>query len=694
MKLPKGVGLVKALQKVMQFYFGDVKEEAILAISGAKEETFDIKALFHVVNDANLYAKVEYFGLDDLEHFMLPVIIYNDAGYIFVVEDIDEDKVTLYDPQQEKTFHLSRSKLKNFQHAILLFKEQKERVLSHKTKDLSWFIEPIKASWRAYVEVGILSVFINIFALALPLFTMNVYNRIVPNFATDTLFVLAGGVFIIFIFEIILKSARVYILENTARKIGSHLDEILLKRILGIKTQHDTLLAGSKANLFRELAQVKEFFTSRTLVQILDLPFFIVAVVVIFLIDPIMSLVPLIAGFTLIVFNLLMQIPMGNLAHEQFKEAQSKHGFLVESIAGRDAIKLVNGHTHRLFTWSRVVAFYEHLAHKIQLLHHFVSNSSYTIIQIVTILVVGIGVYQIHAKELSVGGLIAITILSSRAMVPIVNISGVLLNFKKMKDSLYSINEFWHLPREIGEDTQVGLSDLKGEFVFENVSYFYKDAKFPSLESVFLKIRPGEKVGIIGPTGAGKSTLTRLVTLLDTPTTGSLYIDGIESTTIHPIELRQYIGVMPQNPFLFAGTIADNIALSRSISKDKIASLISLTGLDELIRKGSVGIELEVGENGENLSTGQKHLVALARALVDDPKVLILDEPTTGLDIGLENQVIANLKPIVKDKTLLLITHRYSALKLVDRVIVVHDGKIVADGKRDDILRALQGGGS
>lgn len=687
----KGVVLLNSLQEILRFYFGDVKREALLSIAGVQEENFDLKSLMRVVDDVNLYAQTQTLDPLKMDNFMLPAVLYNEREEFVVVHSLSKNKVKIFDPKEEKNREISPAKLRNYKNAILFFRDKKEYVLSSRKKDLDWFFAPIKSSWKAYVEVGILSIFINIFALALPLFTMNVYNRIVPNFATDTLFVLGFGVLLIFLFEIILKSARVYIIEESAKNIGGYLEELLLKRMLGIKTQYDKLLSGTKANLFRELAQVKEFFTSRTLVQILDLPFFLIAIIVIYIINPMMALIPLIAGIVLVIFNLLMQIPMATLAHEQFKKAQTKHGYLVETISGRDAIKLVNGHTYRLFTWSRVVAFYEKLAHKIQMLHHFVSNSSYTIIQIVTILVVSVGVYEIHAKELSVGGLIAITILSSRAMVPIVNLSGVLLNYKKMKDSLESINEFWHLPREITEETQVGLSELKGEIVFDNVSYFYQGAKFPSLLDVSLTIKAGEKVGIVGPTGAGKSTLMRLVTLLDTPTKGSVYIDGIESSTIHPVELRQYIGVMPQDPFLFAGSIAENIALSRSISKDKIASLVSLTGLSDLIKKGSAGIELEVGENGERLSSGQRHLVALARALVDDPKLLILDEPTTGLDIGLENQVIQNLKPIVEDKTLLLITHRFSALQLVDRVIVINDSKIVADGPRDEIVKMLQG---
>ena len=691
MSSPKGAKLVVALHNILQFYFGDVKRETILAISGATEEEFDVKSLLKVAKESNLYAQTQDINLETLDSFLLPTILYNDNNELIILQAMTRDKANFIDVSTGETHEVQKKKLKGFSHSIMFFRNKQDSLVSSRTKELSWFWQPIKASWKAYVEVAFLSLFINIFALALPLFTMIVYYRIIPNFATDTLYVLGGGILIIFLFEVILKSVRVYILEKTGKKIAIHFEEILLERMVGVKTQYDKLLSGTKANLFRELSQVKEFFTSRTLTQILDLPFFFIAVYVIYLISPLLAVIPFTAGFIMVAFNLLMQIPLATLAHEQFKKAQSKHGYLVETISGRDAIKLVNGHTHRLFTWSRVVAFYEKLGEKIQLLQHTTSNVSYTIIQLVTLLVVGVGVYEIQTQSLSVGGLIAITILSSRAMVPIVNISSVLLNYKKMKDSLESINEFWHLPREVNEQTQIGLGSLQGEIEFSDVSYFYQGSKYPSLESVNIKIQAGEKVGIIGQTGAGKSTFGRLVSLLDTPTNGTLYLDGIPTNTLHPIEARQNIGVMPQDPFMFAGTLHENIALSRAISNDEIAKLIKLTGLEELIKKGGVGDTLQIGENGDNLSTGQKHLVALARALVHDPKILILDEPTTGLDIGLENSVIEKLAPIVADKTLLLVTHRFSALKLVDRVIVVNDGKIVADGPTQAILNKLQG---
>jgi len=668
----KGANLVDALHKILQFYFGNVDRQTILSIAGCSEDEFDTKSLLHVANESNLFAQTSQIDMKSLDSFLLPIIVQNSKGEVLVLEKKDE-------------------KLKDYKDGMLFFRNEKESIISSRKKELSWFFQPLKAAWRSYVEVGILSFFINLFAIALPLFTMNVYDRVIPNFATETLFVLAFGVGIIFVFEMILKSARVYILENTGKKIGIHLEELLLERMLGVKTQYDKLLSGTKANLFKELSQVKEFFTSRTMVQILDLPFFFIAIIVIYMISPMIAVIPLVAGFIMVAFNLLMQIPLATLAHEQFKEAQSKHGFLVETIQGRDAIKLVNGHTQRMFIWRRLVAFHEQLNQRIQILHHGTSNSSYIIIQAVTLFVVFTGVYEVHTNSLSIGGLIAVTILSSRAMVPIVNISGVLLHYKKMKEALTSINEFWHLPREVNEHTQIGLGKLNGDIEFKDVSYYYQDSKYPSLDNVSFTIKAGEKVGIIGQTGAGKSTVLRLIAALDLPSSGSVFLDGHETSTVYPVEVRQNIGVMPQDPFMFAGSIKENIALSRSISKEEFVELTKLTGLENLIKKSGYGDAMQVGENGDNLSVGQKHLVALARALVHNPKVLVLDEPTTGLDIGLEKNVVQNIKPIVADKTLIVITHRFAALELVDRVIVINEGKVVADGDRTKVLASLGG---
>jgi ATP-binding cassette, subfamily C, bacterial LapB len=684
--------LVSALHEILQFYFGNTQRETILSLAGCSEENFGLNELMQVSKQTNLYAQSTEVDIDTLDNFLLPVIVYDKDENLLVIKSMGMTEVNVYNPLKDTEEKVPKNTMKNYTRGVLFFRDEKKKFLSSRTKELSWFYQPLKASWRAYAEVAVLSFFINFFALALPLFTMNIYDRVIPNFATQTLVVLAGGVLIIFAFEMIFKSARVYILENTGKKIGSYLENLLLERILGVQTQYDHLLSGAKANLFKELQQIKEFFTSRTMVQMLDLPFFFIAIIVIYMISPLIALVPFIVGVIMVAFNLLMQIPLANMAHEQFKEAQNKHGFLVETIQGRDSVKLVNGLEQRMFIWRRLVAFHEHLGQKMQVIQHATSNSSYILIQGVTLFVVYLGVYQVHDKVLSIGGLIAVTILSSRAMVPIVNISSVLLQYKKMKEALESINAYWHLPREVNENTHIGLGKLRGKIEFKDVEYFYQGSKYPSLSKINITINPGEKVGIIGQTGAGKSTILRLIAALDLPTTGSLYLDGHETSTLHPTEVRQNIGVMPQDPFMFAASIKENISLSRSISKDELVKLIELTGLSELIKKSGQGDNLNVGENGDNLSVGQKHLVALARALVHDPSILILDEPTTGLDVGLERTVVERLKEIVKDKTLLVITHRFAALDLVDRVIVIEDGRVVADGEKSVILAKLQGG--
>jgi ATP-binding cassette subfamily B protein/ATP-binding cassette subfamily C protein LapB len=311
--------------------------------------------------------------------------------------------------------------------------------------------------------------------------------------------------------------------------------------------------------------------------------------------------------------------------------------------------------------------------------------------QIINLLVIIVGVYEIAANRLTVGGLIAVNILVSRAMVPVIHLSVMVVRFKEIKESLNIINDFWHLHLETDKQIEVGIGKLKGEIEFKDVSFFYKDSKYASVDNINLKIKAGEKVGIIGQTGAGKSTILRMITGLDIASKGSIFIDGHDLNTVHPVELRQNIGVMPQEPFLFSGSLKENIELSYPVSKERLMEVVKMTGLENLIKKSGAGDGLQVGENGSNISVGQRHLVAMARAIVNDPSILILDEPTTGLDIGLEKLLVSKMNKIVENKTLIVITHRFTALALVDRVVVLSDGKIIADGPKDKVLSALQG---
>ena len=680
--------LLYSLKNILDFYFGEISLETILTLSAVSNAGFTDELLVDVCAEVGLTSVIKDIKVDDIPNHFFPCIVFDKKGNDFVLLKKDKD-VHLYDPRLNEKLIQNRSSLKKFKKAILIFRDpQKEKVLDE-TRSKDWFWNPVKTFWRSYIEIGLLTFFINIFALAVPLFTMSVYDRVVPNNATETLFVLVVGVVIILLFDIYFKSVRNHIIEKVGKKLGVYLEEELMRRMLSIKSQYDNMLTGSKANLFRELSQIRDFIATKSILQVIDLPFFFLAVTVIFIISPAVAAVPVFVALFILVFNVIMQIPISNLSKKNIENVQSKHSYLVETIQGAEIIKLSNANSSKLFNWRKIIAVTDSISLKIQSLNVFSMNLSQTVVQFVTMLVIVVGVFEIAEKNLSVGGLIAVTILASRAMVPIIQTSMMVIRFKEIKESLNNINEFWHLPLENDKNLEIGIGKLKGDIEFSKVNFFYKNAKYPSLDECNLKIKAGEKVGIIGQTGAGKTTFLRLLTGLDQVSSGSIFLDGHEISTLHPVEVRQNIGVMPQEPFLFSGTLKENIELSAPISKEKMSQVIKLTGLEDLVKKSGQGDSLQVGERGSNLSVGQRHLVALARAILNDPSIIILDEPTTGLDVGLEKTLITHMKQILKNKTLIVITHRFAALELVDRVIVLNNGKIVADGPRDSVLAAL-----
>ncbi len=683
--------LLICIKTILDFYFGDISVKTINAFNIHSNDIFQIPHALEIFKNFKLTALDRQISADSIPKHFLPSIIFNETGNPLVYLKKLEDKALVFDPVKQQEYELDMKALKAYKHALLIFRDTKHIKFFDNTHSKAWFYEPLKAHWRSYIEIGILTLFINIFALAIPLFVMNIYNRVVPNQAYETLFVLASGTIIVLIFDISLKHTRNYILEKMSKKLGLFWEEELMRKMMQADTQFDQYLTGSKANLFKELQQIRDFFTNRSLMQIIDFPFFIIAMFVIYLISPMVSIIPLIFAVLIIVFNIFMQYPISRLSKNNSQNLQSKYSFIFESIQGTESIKLNNATPTRMFLWKNIVTFSDSIGMKMQSLHILSMNISQFILQLVVVLVVIIGVFEIGNQSLSVGGLIAITMLSSRAMIPIVSLSSILIRLKEIGESIDRVNEFMLLPIEDKATTEAGIGKLEGKIEFKNVSYTFKDSKYASIENISFTINPGERVGIIGKTGAGKSTLLKLLVGLYSPSNGSIFLDNHDITTIHPTEIRQSIGVMPQEPFLFNGTLKENIELFRPINKTKMMEIITLTGLEELIKKSGKGDGLQVGERGCNLSVGQRHLVALARAIVNDPTMLVLDEPTTGLDMSLEKKLIDHLKTkIALNKTLLVITHRLAALELVDRIIVMNDGAIIADGPKNKILNALK----
>ncbi|WNY99794.1 ATP-binding cassette domain-containing protein [Sulfurospirillum sp. 'SP'] len=685
--------LLVAFKYILDFYYGNVSFETIERILGHENENISIDDIRHGASDFGLHFDEVELGSDVIDSHLFPAIVVSKQGDVNIVTILEDRGMVIIDPltsQQESiTFEALKERFELF---LSFYKELGyKNILTQDDKSKAWFWQHLLNAKHDIIRVGVLTLFINLFIILVPMYAMNVYNRVIPNFAVETLFVLSIGIVLIFLFDALFKMARVYILESMGKKIGTLLEEETLKRILLIQSGHDHLLAGSKANLFREVTQIRDFFMSKSIAMALDLPFVFLTLLVIYLISPSIAVMTFVCALVVIGINLAFQVAIFGWSKKLFHDGQMKHNFLFETIKGIETLKLNNAITKRLFKWRQLVNFYNFVNLKIQMHSNVAMNLSAIVMQLATVLTLVIGVYEIQDKNLTIGALVALGILVSRAMIPVVNISTILMKYKEFKEALESINRFWHLPLETQKSIEIGVQTLEGEIEFNNVTYTYAGSKNPSLFNATFKIKAGEKVGFIGRTGAGKSTILRLLSGLDTPQTGTVHIDGHEINTLHPVELRSHIGIMPQEPFLFAGTLKDNIEIGINIGKERLIKLLKMTGLDELVKRSGEGENFQVGENGNRLSVGQRHLVGLARALINDPSIVILDEPTTGMDIGLEKEMVDHLKPMLQTKTLLVITHRFAALELVDRVIVVNNGRLVADGPKDEILRQLQG---
>jgi ATP-binding cassette subfamily B protein/ATP-binding cassette subfamily C protein LapB len=683
--------LEDAFHTVLSFYHGSISRRALLELMPNPAEPMNAEQMEAVCHQLGLQME-RVKKPEEIEAHMLPGILIGSDG-VFVISQVHDGKLELQRPGEKSSLFVPAKELEAVEIFTFFQPENALRQISGgaKPKPYGWFWDKLRGQWPLMAQIGAITVFINIFVLAVPLFALNVYDRVIPNHAIASLLVLGIGVGVILIFDLIFKEVRVYLLESAGRKIGNALEEELMGRLLGVAGGADQMLSGAKANLFKELQQVREFFASRTLGALLDFPFFVVMIGVIWLISPALAWVPIIGAALIVLLSFLLGKPMADLARKRFDDNQMRHNYLYESINGREAIKLHNATPARLFGWRRIVHYYTRMGLQLKILSALAQNSSHLLLQLVTVGVIVVGVFEVHDQALTLGGLIAATILAGRAMVPVVALSSIASQLKEMQDSLKAIDAFWQLPQERERTLHLGIGTIKGGIELERVSFSYPEAKEPTFSELSLTLKPGEKVGIIGPTGAGKSTLMRLLSLLDRPQKGSIYIDGHELGTIHPVELRQNLGIMPQDPYLFAATLGQNIALESPLSKERILELIQLTGLEPLVRQNGMGEAFAVDENGRNLSAGQRRMVALARALANDAPILILDEPTTGMDVSLEQQVIGHLKPIVADKTLLLITHRHAALALCDRVVVIAGGKIVLDGPRESVLAKLSG---
>lgn len=557
-----------------------------------------------------------------------------------------------------------------------------------------WFWSTILRQWPVYAEVIVAAVIINCFAIATSLFAMNVYDRVIPNNALDTLWVLTVGVLIVIFFDFLLKVLRGYFVDAAGKVADIHLASKIFHHVMGIRMSARPRSAGAFASNLREFETLRDFFTSATLISLVDLPFLFLFVSIIWVIGGVVALVPL-AGVPLVIgVGLLLQVPLNRVVRRTFREASQKHGVLVEAINGLETIKSVAAEGRMQRAWESLVAATAESANQSRLLSAMTVNFAGFVGNAVYIGVIVVGVYEIAAGRLTTGALIACSILSGRAMAPLGQVAGVLTRYHQARASLDTLNGIMRLPVERPADRLfVHRPTLKGAVEFKSVTFSYPGQKLPALTDVSFRIAAGERVGLIGRIGSGKSTIEKLVLGLYEPDSGSVLVDGIDVRQLDPADLRRNIGCVPQDVVLFQGSIRDNITLGAPFVEDAaVLRAAAVAGVEDFASRHPAGYDLNVGERGEMLSGGQRQSIAIARALLLDPPILVLDEPTSAMDNGAESRFMQRIARELAGRTLLLVTHRASLLVLVDRLIVMDGGRIVADGPKDKVLKALASG--
>lgn len=557
-----------------------------------------------------------------------------------------------------------------------------------------WFWSVIAENRSLYRDVLLAALLANMFALATPLFTMNVYDRVVPNQAYETLWVLAAGLLVMLMGDMVLRVSRGRFVDLASSRADVKLSAYIMERVLGTRMEHRPVSAGSFAANLRAFESVRDFIGSATVVAFIDLPFALIfAVVIAWIAWP--MLLPLLVGvFVMMLYAMAVQGQMHELAETTYRAGAQRNATLVEGLVGFETVKALGAEAPLQRKWEKSAALLARVGAQLRLLSATASNGSAFVQQVINMSMVILGVYLIGERALSMGGLIACTMLASRVMAPISQVTGLLVQYHTASTSLTSLNEMMKREVERPDDANfITRGSLKGSIEFRDVSFSYPGQQIASLRNVSLKIQPGEKVAILGRVGSGKTTLEKLILGLYRPTQGAVLVDGVDQRQLDPAELRRHIGYVQQDVMLFYGTLRENITLGAPLADDAdVLKAARIAGILELVNNHPQGFDMLVGERGESLSGGQRQGVAIARAVINDPPILLLDEPTASMDHSSEEDIKKRLREFMPGKTLVLISHRTSLLDLVDRVIVMDGGRIVADGPKDQVVMALRQG--
>ncbi|WP_416194787.1 type I secretion system permease/ATPase [Pseudomonas sp. AH2] len=665
-----------------------------------KQQRLTLDLLPRAAARAGLQARLLRRELNDLSALSLPVLLVLKNNRCAILRRWSDDGQALILPSEAEGGEqwVSREELLENYGGQALFARPR-----HELEDLrsplvprveAWFRDTLKLSRWLYSDAILASLCINVLGLMVPLFVMQTYDRVVPNQATSTLWVLSIGLLVGTVFELILRLVRAHLLDQAGKKTDVILSATLFERITGMAMKARPATIGGFAQSIHDFQGLREFLTAVTLTSLIDLPFAVLMLGVIGLLGGWLVVIPMVAFPITIIFALVIQARLRDTVQRSLSLGAERQALLIETLGGLETLKACSAESERQHKWETTHGALTRLDSHARNLSALATNGTLFIQQFCGMATIVAGVYSIIAGNLSVGALVATYMLGSRVLAPLGQIAGLITRYQQAQLTMKSTDALMALPQERdAKQRPLERTQLKGALEAHHVTFRYNGQSTPALHAVNFSVKPGERIGIIGRSGSGKSTLARLVMGFYAPEEGQLLLDGLDLRQLDVADLRQQIGYVAHDLPLLAGSLRDNLTLgARYVSDARMLEVAEMTGVSELARQHPQGFDRPVGERGQLLSGGQRQAVLMARALLLDPPILLLDEPTSAMDNSSEEDLRQRLHGWMQGKTLLLVTHRTSMLSLVDRLVVLDNGKVVADGPKDIVIEALRKG--
>lgn len=696
---PKIDTLLHSLVFLTQHYGRAKSADAIKAGLAYDERGMGPQLFCEAADRLGFKAKAVKKDLADIQQATLPAVLILSNNTACILLGVADGKAEVFTPFDNKKGRIELSTLKKGYSGHAIYVQPRAEFVDPdapqaKEKQRHWFWSLIFENKKLYMNVFIAAILINLFGLSGPLFIMNVYDRVIPNNAIETGWVLAIGALTVYLFDFIMRTLRGYFIDLAGRRVDVIASRRIYDHILNIKLSHRPPSSGAFANMVRDFESVRDFLTSATLTALVDLPFTLFFLFVIYMLGGPIAFILLFLIVFVAGIGMILQWPINIMVQRAKGASEAKHGLLVETISALETIKAIGADGRMRARYGSHVG--ESAAHAQS--SRFVSALGVNIATMLqlsaSIIIVLAGMYLVQDARMTMGALIACVILGGRALAPIGQVANLMARYHQARSSYKTLDDIMRTEIERPAHKHfLHRPDLKGKIAFQDIDFAYPGTERDILSDVSFTIKEGEHVGIIGRIGSGKSTLAKMMLGLYEPTKGTIYADDTDYRQIDPADLRRNIAYIAQDVVLFRGTVHENITISKpQASEEEVLNAAKLSGVHDFVSRHPMGYDAPVGERGEGLSGRQRQAIALARAILHTPNIMICDEPTNAMDVQAEEAFRTHIHKQIKGKTFVLITHRHHLLALVDRLILLDQGRVVIDGPRDKVIEALAKG--